>query len=129
LGAALVVLSLVHLAPAARHLAITSAPDWARAVILVALLELAFAAWMVLVPDWSTVWATMIVLALVATLYGAALAVAILTPPGTPAVLEMDDIRQSARLWCSVVIVLTCALTYLYGRFSFKWYKQFQLGK
>ncbi len=121
LGAGLAVLSVFQLAPAAGHLDVASAPDWARVLIVLAMVQLAYCAWMVLVPDWSTVWIAMLVFAVVTALYGAALGAVMFTPTGEPVLLGMDEVRQPARLWCGAILLLSGLMTYVCGRISFWW--------
>lgn len=126
LGVALAVLVVFQLAPALKHWNPATAPDWARCVALLAVVQLAYAVWMISLPDWSTVRVMMFVLAGVATLYGAALGVAMITPPTKPLLLDMDDVRRSAPLWCAAVLLLVCLMTYLCGRVGFRWRKACQ---
>ena len=129
LAMGLLLLTLFNAAPAIKFWDLSQAPDWARVVLFMTLVQVGFVAWMVILPDWSTVWVSMLVFAAVATLYGVALAIAVVTPHGRPVFLEMDDIRQSARLWCAAVVLLTCSMTYLCGRLSHQWYKGYLLGR
>ena len=117
----LVLLSFFQAVPAAGHLDVAAAPGWARAVLFVASLQLAYAVWMVLVPDWSTVWVNMLVLTVVATLYAIVVAVSVMARQGEPLLLQLDEVRPKARLWCSAVLLLVLLMTYLCGRTSFAW--------
>jgi len=125
LAAGLAMLCLFHMAPALSHRNWGEAPNWARLVMLLSILELTYVAWMALVPDWSTVWVAMLVFAVVAALYGTALAIVVVTPPDRPLRLGMDGVRQSARLWCGSVILLTTLMTYLCGRISYQWRRSY----
>ena len=101
LGAGLILLCLFHLGPVYGHLNLAAAPTWARIVLAITLVELAYVVWMVTVPDWSTVWTAMIVFALVAAVYGAALALTVMTPRTTAMLFDLDENRDAARLWCA----------------------------
>ncbi len=92
---------------------------------MLAALQIAYACWMLLVPDWSTVWVAMLVLAAVAALYGTALGIAWVTPQGSLVPLGMLQTRAQAQLWCAAVIVLTLGLTYACGRVSHRWHKTY----
>ncbi len=129
LAAGLALLSLFHLAPVLGHLDPASAPTWARIVMAVTLVELAYVAWMVTVPDWSTVWTAMIVFAIVAAFYGAVLALTVMTPRGATMLFELDAQRDPARMWCSAVVVLTSLMAYLAGTIGYRWRKAHRLGE
>jgi hypothetical protein len=133
LAVALGILTLLCAAPAILHINLIEAPNWARVVLIAAGLQLAFICWMASLPDWSTVWITMVVFAIVAALYGVAWAVLTFTPSDMPLGfldLEPDDpIRHRAGPWCLVMLMLFTLLTYACGRFSGRWRKQYELAK
>jgi hypothetical protein len=104
-----------------------TAPNWARWVMMLAVVQFAFAVWMASLPDWSTVRITMFALAGVATVYCAALGIATLTPVTQPLMFDMDDIREKVRLWCMAVTLLVCLMIYLCGRVAFRWRKAYEL--
>ena len=108
------VVGLGHLNPA-------TAPNWARAILLVAMVQAAYVAWMLNVPDWASVWVVMLVFAGAAALYALAMAVALATPPERPMILDMDQVRRSARAWCGAVGLVTSLATYLCGRTATRW--------
>jgi hypothetical protein len=117
----IVLLALMQLAPAVTQLNLATAPDWARASVLLALLELAYAAWIVLTPDWSSLRVAMCLAAGVATLYGAALGASLLTPRFAAAPLDMHEAPGGAPLWCATIICGALALAYACGRLSHLW--------
>jgi hypothetical protein len=90
--------------------------------------ELAYVVWMVTVPDWSTVWTAMIVFASVAAVYGAALALTVMTPRTTAMLFDLDENRDAARLWCASVVVVTSLMTYVTGTIGYKWRKAHHSG-
>jgi len=118
---------LFSAAPALAHLDVETAPGWARAALLLALLQAVYVAWMLATPDWSTVWVVMMVFAVVAALYGMATAVAIATPWDQPMPLGMGQIRTSASRWCGAVLLVMSLATYLCGRTSARWRRTFEL--
>ncbi|HBO45562.1 MAG TPA: hypothetical protein DD670_16855, partial [Planctomycetaceae bacterium] len=63
LAAVLGVLVVVGALPAFWHLNPATAPGWARAMVLISLLQLAYLAWMAVLPDWSSVRVVMIIFA------------------------------------------------------------------
>lgn len=121
LAAGLLLLALFQAAPVVRHGNLGAAPDWARWALLIALVELAYVAWMATLPDWSTAWVAMMLCAAVAALYALALGAAVVTPRGRSVLFEMDDVRDAARYWCSAVILLTFLLAYACGHAAVSW--------
>ena len=114
-------------APALSHLNLETAPGWARLVLLVAALQAVYVVWMLLTPDFSSVWVVMLVFALVAAGYGAATAVAIATPLDEPMPFGMSEVRASAARWCGAVLLANALATFLCGRTSAKWRRLFEL--
>lgn len=125
ISAGLVLLAVVQLVPAIKRGELLSAPAWAQCVMLLVAIQLVYAAWLALAPDWCTLWVAMLAFAGVAAFYGAALAIAVMTPRDATLVLGMDDIRDAARLWCSTVILMTTLMTFICGRTSYRWYKNY----
>jgi hypothetical protein len=127
LAAGMLAFGVFCLMPALRYWNLGEAPDWARAVWLTSLLQFAFVAWVVSVPDWSTLWVSMIAFTLVATGYGLTMAVALTTPLDQAIPLDMTDIRRQAPLWCGCVVLLAFLIAYLCGRAAWRWRKTFEL--
>ena len=127
LGFFLLLAVLSSLAPALPHLNLEIAPGWARALVLLAVLQAAYVFWMLAAPDWSTVRVLMFVFAVVAALYGMAAAIAIATPLDEPIPLGMGEIRASAARWCGVMLLSTTLATYFCGRISTKWRRSIDL--
>jgi hypothetical protein len=123
-------------APALRHINLLDAPWWARVVLILTAMQLAYIAWMVSLPDWSTVWIGMLVFAVVAAVYGAACGIVVVTPESEAInFLDLDgppddpDFRRRVAAWCFVMLLLGTLLTYACGRFAGKWRKQYELAK
>lgn len=129
LAVGLVVVTLFCAAPATKHLNLAEAPGWARIVLLLSALQLVYIAWMVSLPDWSTVWVGMLVFAIVASIYGMGMAIVMATPRDRPLMLGMDAVRYSAAGWCLAVVLLTSLMTYFCGRISFRWRRAFEVAK
>jgi hypothetical protein len=127
LGAAMAALSLYCMAPAVRYWNLSTAPDWARAVLLLSFLQLAYMAWVVSIPDWATLWSSMIVYTILAALYGATMTVALTTPPEENVLLELTDVRRQAPLWCASVVLLSFLLAYFCGHAAWRWRRTFEL--
>lgn len=115
IAAGLVLVSMVSVWPALRYWDLGVAPGWARGVLLVALLQLAYAAWLVSIPDWASLWGMMIVLAIVATIYGTAAAMTLATPMEHEPPFGLQSVRHTAPYWCGGIMLLTISAAYLCG--------------
>lgn len=104
-----------------------TAPGWARLVLLLAAVQAIYVVWMLNRPDWASVWVVMLVFAAASALYGMASAIAIMWPDGDLMPMGLEPIRRSARIWCGAVLLTTSLATYLCGRASAKWRRQFEL--
>ncbi len=120
--AAILLFSVVFgAAPALRHWQLAEAPAWARIVLLVAAAQLVYIAWLVLLPDWSTVWVGMVLFALVGAGYGASMALVGSMPPGKLPPLGLASAGSSAAAWCGANVVVTGLLSFACGRLASKW--------
>jgi hypothetical protein len=108
------------------HLDMEKAPGWARAACFVAVLQLVYIAWMANAPDWGSVWVVMLVFALTATGYAAATAIALATQLHESLPLGLAEVRNSAGKWCAAVMAVMALATYLCGRLSTRWNRQFR---
>jgi hypothetical protein len=115
IAAGLVLVSIFSMWPAFRYWDLGVAPGWARGVLLMALLQLAYAAWLVSIPDWASLWGMMIVLAIVATIYGTAAAMTLATPMEHEPPLGLESVRHTAPYWCGGIMLLTISAAYLCG--------------
>jgi hypothetical protein len=129
LGVGMLMVTLFCAIPAMRHLNLAAAPGWARLVLLLCALQLVYIAWIVTLPDWSTVWVGMLVFALVAAIYGMGMAIAMATPLDQPLPWGMNDVRYTAAGWCMAVVLLAGLMTYFCGRISFRWRRAFEQAK
>ena len=109
------------------HLNLATAPDWARIVLLLAALEAFYILWMLLTPDWASVWVVTLIFALVATLYGMATAVAMASPLDQPLPLELGPLRRVAPRCCGSVALCTLLAAYLCGHMSATWRRAAEL--
>ena len=122
LAVALAAVACFNAGPAIfKHANLWQAPDWARLVLVVAVIQLVYVAWMASIPDWSTVWVGMLVFALVCAAHAVAMAVVMFTPLDTPLVLGLENVRHTAAGWCFAVLSLNGMLTYACGRVAAKW--------
>lgn len=128
LAAALAAVAFFTALPALRHLNLSEAPNWARAMLLLAGLQIFYAAWMASLPDWSTVWFGMLTSAVAAALYGVVLAAIEVTSaaPGEELILGViAEQRRTAGGWCAVAMLLSILVSYLCGRTSGRWQRSY----
>ena len=76
------------------HPNLLSAPHWALAAAVLAVIQLVFAGWMLNAPDWATARAQMAVCAVVTTIYGMLMT---LTMTSHHLILGLEEVRRSAR--------------------------------
>lgn len=127
LAIALAALVLMGLAPALKHLTLAGAPGWAQAVIVFTLLQAGLIAWIVSIPDWATLWTAMLVFAVVAAIYAMFMALVLVTPRQEPVeLLDLEGVRNYVVGWCSAMTLLYGLMTYLCGRMSGRWQRQYQ---
>jgi hypothetical protein len=110
-----------------RHFNLATAPGWARAVLMVAAVQAAYIAWMLILPDWASVWVLMLVFAMASAIYAVATAVAVATPLEQPIWLDMGAVRNSAGAWSAAVLLAMSLGTYLCGRTATRWRRTFEL--
>jgi hypothetical protein len=122
LAIGLALAALFTAGPVGLHRNLLAAPDWVRLVLLISIVQLAYVAWMASLPDWVSVWVAMLVNALVATLYGAALAIFLYTPVDSPLGLGLSEVpRRTAAGWCLCVLLITTMMTFVCGRVCAAW--------
>ena len=115
--------------PAYAHLNIMTAPGWARAVMLLATLQIIYVLWMVALPDWSTVWVGMWLFALVAATYAMTFMIVKFTAPHKPLMLSLQEVRQYAAGWSAMMVLLMSLMSYICGRVSMAWRRAFEMAK
>ncbi|HUY36537.1 MAG TPA: hypothetical protein VMV69_27625 [Pirellulales bacterium] len=108
-------------APALRHWQLAEAPGWARIMLLVAAAQFAYIAWLLLLPDWSTVWVGMILFTVVGAGYGTAMALFGSMPHGKLTPLGLAGAGSAATGWCGANVVLMGLLSIACGRLATKW--------
>ena len=132
LAAGLLALTAVCLWPAVKHYDHLATPTWAKVVLLLSALQLSYIAWMLSVPDWSTLRVMMVVFTVVSALYGTGMTIAFFSSPDDPAAggsfLQLHDVQQYAATWCALVVLLGGLMTYLLGRCDSRWRKAFRLS-
>lgn len=127
LAGSIVALGLFCMAPALPHWNLGAAPAWARAVLLLSLLQLVYGAWVASIPDWTTLRCSMIVLTILAALYALTMTVALTTPRDNTLPLDLTDVRRQAVLWCAGVLLLASLVAYACGRVAWRWRRSLEL--
>jgi hypothetical protein len=127
LAAAMAAQSAFCMLPALPHWNLGAAPDWARAVMLLSLLQMAYAAWLASIPDWATLRSSMILFTVVAALYGLTMTITLSTPAENPLPLDLTEVRRQAVLWCAGVVLLASLLAYGCGRAAWRWRRMLEL--
>jgi len=123
LAVVLGVIAVVSLLPVfgKGHADLRSAPPWALAAVLLAVLQLVFAIWMINAPDWASARVQMAVSAVVTTIYGMLMTLTIVAKEGHPLILRLEEVRRQAPAWCGLMFVLMGAVTWFCGWSSVRW--------
>ncbi len=98
-----------------------AAPVWAQGALLLALLQLAYVAWMAVLPDRATLQVVLVVYVLVAAIYAAGAAMALAMPAERPLPLDLEAYRHRVAAWCGLVMLSTTLAAYLGGRTAAAW--------
>ena len=99
---------------------------WAYLLILLGVVQLAYAAYVGQLPDWSAIWMATLFTLLLAAMYATLLGFLLLTaePVQTTDLLQLEEaLRPKAVSWCFVMLSVNCLLTYLGGRSAAGWYR------
>jgi hypothetical protein len=127
LAAAMAALSLYCMGPAIAHSNLGSAPNWARAALLLSVLQLAYVAWAASIPDWTTLRASMVLFTVAAAVYGLTMTVSLSTPAENTLPLDLTEVRRQAVLWCASIVLLASLLAYGCGRAAWRWRRTLEL--
>jgi hypothetical protein len=123
LAALLCCIALLSASPAVPYYSLAGAPSWAILVLVIAALQIIYIAWMVTLPDWSSVRVLMLVFAFSAAVYGCALAMVLVAEPTPDMPLHLYSVHRLAMPWCAAMVLLAFLGSYLCGRFSHGWYR------
>jgi len=100
---------------------------WALLVLLVSFLQLAYAVYLVQLPDWTSVWVVTIFLLAVAGFYAMSLGLVFLASPtgwllGSGGLQIADKMAEGkAALWCLCMIGISTVVAYFAGRLALYW--------
>ncbi len=137
LAVAVGVVALLGMLPAALEIAdhfrfIDDSPGiarWAWLLILLGTIQLAYAVYLVQLPDWSSVWVVALMWLVVATLYAMLLGIVLLSSAdnGVLQWLDLDQVtRAKSARWCFMMLSLNSLLTYMAGRTSVRWHRAYR---
>jgi hypothetical protein len=121
---ALALICFLAAMPAYWHLRLSTAPAWARVLLLGSLWQLAFVTWMATIPDRSSIWVLMLVFAIAATSYAAVASITLLTPDDFDLPLGLTETRWPAFWWSSLMAVLSAAAGFFCGHTAQRWRKE-----
>jgi hypothetical protein len=142
LGGGLVALALFSMIPGIRDvidhfrvLESNGVARWAFFVLFVGTVQLAYAFYLVQLPDWSSVWVVAIFSLLLSAAYALLLAITMLGGSDSQIVefLQLAHLAEKgprevfsrATMWCFVMLSTTSLFTYFSGRVGTKWHHQF----
>ena len=125
LGACLAAIAVFNLGPTIYQIVELSRADrpiewrgWMLAAVFVSGIQLAYAIYLVQLPDYSSIWIVALIAMLTATLYAAALAIIIWAPDDhwLLAFLEFDlQLRRTVAMWCVGMLGCYGLLAYYCG--------------
>jgi hypothetical protein len=139
LAAAMILASLFSLTPAvldvAEHFRTIDSPGvsrWVFLLLLASIVQIAYAVYLVQMPDWSTVWVVSLVTLALAMVYAMLVGVLMLSGAQSELVqlLGLEDQLSGNRAagWCTIMLSLSCLLAYATGQVSVRWYHAYTGG-
>lgn len=134
LAAALVAAAIFSMAPAAWDVfEYWQFPEgqfvarWALVLFLLGLVQVAYAAYLVQLPDWTSVWVVTIYSLVLAAIYAGVLGLVLLSREEGLVVtaLQLSDKLAGGKavLWCLSMVSLSTILAFFAGRLSARWHK------
>jgi len=137
-GIGLILATLFGAVPAAMdiidHFRTVDSPGvsrWAYGLLLVSGVQLAYALYLIQLPDWSTVRVVSVVTLVLATAYAMLLAITMLLTEESPIIqfLGLSDkmYPNKAAGWCVILLGISSLLAYLGGRISMRWRQAYEL--
>ena len=106
--------------------------SWAYFVFFFSGIQLAYAIYMVQLPDWSTARVVMIVSALVSVLYATFMGVALMAGADNAIIAALGlSTQQTAGYvtpWCCMMTMLMSLLTYFLVRTTLRWQRVYELA-
>jgi hypothetical protein len=98
---------------------------WALCLVLIGLLQLAYAAYLVQLPDWSSVWVVTVMMLVMTTLYATLMALSWLSNGQHRLLLLLDlsglVIRNKVTGWTFIMVSICALYAYFSGQCSSAW--------
>lgn len=138
LAAAVIAMALFSIAPAAWDIVdYWRVPEsqfvarWALVLLFLGAVQVAYAVYVIQLPDWGTVWVVTLVSLGLATLYAMVLGLTLISSESSPIVrfLQLEDkiAGSKAALWCLCMTSVAVLLAFFAGRLSVRWHRTEQL--
>lgn len=105
-------------APSLTYLQLDQAPAWAQIMLLIAGVQVAYTVWLIILPDWSSVWVGMWVFGISAALYAGGMG---LFAMSEQAPLGISGSTASATAWCGAITLVLGLLSYACGQVCVNW--------
>jgi hypothetical protein len=106
-------------------------PPWVFALLIAGVLQLAYAAYLAQIPDWSALWATTIATLAAAAAWAALLGTTLLGRDESALVLLFryaDKLEGNrAAMWCFIMLCFTSVLAYFLGLTAVRWQRAYDL--
>jgi hypothetical protein len=100
---------------------------WALVLLLLGGVQVAYALYLVQLPDWTTVWVVTIYSLVLAAIYAAVLGLVLISREQGLVVnaLQLADKLEGGKaiLWCLCMVSLSTILAFFAGRLSARWHK------
>ncbi len=120
----------LNLVPAAVHWDLFVAPGWARVAWLMATIQILFLFWMIILPDWSTVWLGSILYGVSAALYALAWTIVAFSAPEVPLLFQLDELDpERAGWWCGMQLLASGLMALICARFSSLWRRAWEIER
>lgn len=123
-------LALFAIGPGVWQLMQTQPAPWAHFVICLSLVQMAYAVWLAMSPDYSSAEVAMFASGVLAAIYAGAMAVCWLTAPRLGGWLQLGSLKMQygskPALWCAIMVLLASLTAYLCGHVSFRWRKTYR---
>lgn len=101
---------------------------WTYGALILGLIQMAYAVYLIQLPDWSSVWVVAVLSLVTTTLYAALVSVVLLGGNDSSLFQSLQlahGSRRSAALWCLIMLIISASLTYFAGRVGIRWQKVF----
>lgn len=123
-------LALFAIVPGVWQLLQTQPAPWAYFVICLSLVQIGYAVWLALAPDYSSAEVAMFATGVLAAVYAGAMAVCWLTAPRAGGWLQLGSLKleygTKPALWCAIMVLLASLTAYLCGHVSYRWRKAYR---